>query len=288
MIQIRSPAGDGEMAVLDFGDAARPVDVVFLHANGFNAMTYRSILAPLSASLRMIVPDLRGHGSSRLKADPARRRSWNDLRDDVVGLLEALEAPPVVLAGHSMGATTALLTADRRPALAAKLLLLDPVILPPVLAALWRLPGAQKVGLARMPLARNALRRRAVFENRPAAFHAYRGRGAFQNWPETALADYVAGGFVERDDGSVQLACAPAWEASNYVAQANDVWGAVRRLNLPIRILKAERGSPTGVGQPDRMRGRHPNIQVATVAGGHFFPIERADVTRDAILDAAL
>ena len=27
--------GGGEMAVLDFGDPARPVDLVFVHANGF-------------------------------------------------------------------------------------------------------------------------------------------------------------------------------------------------------------------------------------------------------------
>ena len=54
MIPIRSPWGDGEVSVLDFGDASRPVDVVFAHANGFNAQTYRALLAPLSASLRII------------------------------------------------------------------------------------------------------------------------------------------------------------------------------------------------------------------------------------------
>ena len=41
--------GAGEMSVLDFGDPKRPVDLVFCHANGFNAATYRSVLAPLSA-----------------------------------------------------------------------------------------------------------------------------------------------------------------------------------------------------------------------------------------------
>ena len=37
--------GAGEMNVLDFGDPDRPVDLIFVHANGFNAMTYRSLLA---------------------------------------------------------------------------------------------------------------------------------------------------------------------------------------------------------------------------------------------------
>lgn len=38
--------GVGEMSVLDFGDPKRPVDLIFVHANGFNAATYRSLLAP--------------------------------------------------------------------------------------------------------------------------------------------------------------------------------------------------------------------------------------------------
>ena len=46
--------------------------------------------------------------------------------------------------------------------------------------------------------------------------------GAFKTWPETMLADYVAGGFVEQPEGKVELACAPVWEASNYAAQAHD------------------------------------------------------------------
>ena len=49
--------GAGEMSVLDFGDPERPVDLVFVHANGFNAMTYRTLLAPLSGTLRIWAPD---------------------------------------------------------------------------------------------------------------------------------------------------------------------------------------------------------------------------------------
>jgi pimeloyl-ACP methyl ester carboxylesterase len=288
MIPIRSPAGDGEMAVLDFGDGGRPVDIVFLHANGFNAMTYRMVLAPLAAGRRLIVPDLRGHGATHLNADPRKRRSWSDLRDDVLALVEALDAPPVTLAGHSMGGTLAVLAAAARPARVSSLVLFDPVVLPPLVAGLWRLPGARSLALARMPLAQAARRRRAVFESRPAAFHAYRGRGVFAGWPETALADYVAGGLFERPEGGVELACAPAWEASNYAAQANDTWGALARYPGPARLIRAERGSPTYIGDPDRFRRRHPNMTVETAPGGHFFPIERADIARDALLDATL
>ncbi len=288
MVPIRSPWGDGDMAVLDFGDAQRPVDVVFLHANGFNALTYRTLLAPLSATLRIVAPDLRGHGATTLKADPRGRRSWRDLRDDVLALLEALGGPPVTLAGHSMGGTVALEAAGARPGKVSNLALFDPVIWRPTVLALARLPGARALTAARFPLVQGALRRRSVFADQAEAFTTYRGRGAFASWPETTLADYVAGGFVERDNGTVELACAPAWEASNYIAQANDPWRVLRRFDRPVTILKGERGSTCHVSDRAGLSHRFARLRVETVTGGHFFPMERPNLVRDAILDAAV
>ena len=104
----------GGMGRLDWGDPDRPVDLVFLHATGFNALTYRTLLAPLGDRFHAVALDLRGHGSSTLPTDPKRHPSWRIYADDVAGFLRTLDRP-VVMAGHSMGATTALLTAERAP-----------------------------------------------------------------------------------------------------------------------------------------------------------------------------
>jgi pimeloyl-ACP methyl ester carboxylesterase len=288
MIPIRSPWGDGEVSVLDFGDPARPVDVVFLHANGLNAMTYRSMLAPLSASLRVIAPDLRGHGATRLKADPRGRRSWRDFRDDVTALLEVLGGPPVTLGGHSMGGTVALAAGAAAPDRVSNLALFDPVIWSRPELALMHLPGAQALARMRVPLIKGALRRRSVFDSRADAFQAYRGRGAFASWPETVLADYVAGGFSDRPDGRVELACKPEWEASNFAAQANSPWRNLSQTPRPILILRGDRGSTCHIREGASLRRRWPHVKVETVTGGHFFPMERPDLVRDALLDAAV
>jgi pimeloyl-ACP methyl ester carboxylesterase len=131
-IAIRSPAGDGVMAAVEMGPQDRPVDLVFSHANGFNALTYRHLLAPVAAAgFRVLAIDQRGHGRSRLAADPRDGHgSWLDYQQDLVGLLETLDQPPKVVAGHSMGGTAGLMAAGARPELVRSLVLLEPVILP--------------------------------------------------------------------------------------------------------------------------------------------------------------
>ena len=74
-LPVSNDRGEGFINVLDFGDRKRPVDLVFVHANGFNALTYRTLLAPLSGSLRIWAPDLRGHGGTTLPAEGADRRA---------------------------------------------------------------------------------------------------------------------------------------------------------------------------------------------------------------------
>lgn len=281
-----TPVAGGEIAGLEFGPTDRAIDIVFVHANGFNAQTYRTLLSPLAAGLRILAIDQRGHGATTLPADPDGRRSWRDLRDDLISVLDALGGPPVVLAGHSMGGTVSLLAAAERPERVKGLVLLDPVIMPWLAMLYAQAPWTSGQLWKRLPMVQAALRRRSVFDSREAAFAAYKGRGAFKTWPETMLADYVAGGFVERPEGVVELACAPAWEASNYAAQAHDPWRAVRRITAPVRILKAERQSTFRAGTGFAPRGRAVSIE--TIAGtSHFLPMERPDLVRDALFEMA-
>ena len=274
--------GAGELSVMDFGDAKRPVDLVFVHANGFNAATYRTLLAPLSASLRIWAPDLRGHGRTRLPTATAGRFSWADHRDDLVALLDAIDGPPVVMAGHSMGGTSSLLAAAERRDQVSGLVLLDPVIWSRPWIAAFALPLLRRLP-SRIPLVRGALRRRSVFDSREQAMAAYRGRGAFKGWPEMALADYLADGLVSVGD-HMELACAPEWEASNYAAQSHDPWRALKRLDRPVCILKAEQDSTCHVAA-----GSRPGVSVETVPGGtHLFPMLMPEIARDALFDAAV
>lgn len=279
LIPLRSPAGDGAMAALAFGPASRPVDLVFAHANGFNAMTYRQLLAPLGAAgWHVLAIDQRGHGRSQLPADPdAPGHSWLHYRDDLLALFQALGGPPRVLAGHSLGGTASLLAAaerGRRGEPAPALVLFDPV--------LPATDQASEASADHSPLVRGAQNRNDRFPGPTAALASYRGRGAFQTWPESVIADYLADGLTPRGDGSWHLCCAPAWEAANFMhPYRGDLASVLRALPGPLQVLRA------GTGSTCHWRDWPPHAQVQTLPGStHFLPMEQPEAAREALRQA--
>lgn len=268
----------GTVAALEFGPADRPLDVVFLHANGFNAGTYAAILGPLGEHLRVLALDQRGHGRTTLPAEPWAHDAWLVFRDDLLALLDALGETPTVLAGHSMGGTVCLLAAAERADAARRLVLFDPVVVTAERQAMF---GPE--GFRNSPLALGARRRRAVFPDREAAFQAYSGRGAFRTWPEASLRGYLADGLLEGEDGQVHLSCRPDWEASNFAAHFHDTIGAFGRVSCPVRIFKAEIGSTCGLEGHEAEVVRD-QVTLETVPGtSHFLPMERPELVREAL-----
>jgi pimeloyl-ACP methyl ester carboxylesterase len=273
---IPMPGRGGAMAALEFGPQDRPVDIVFSHANGFNARTYRTILAPLATDLRILALDLRGHGASTLPTAIEGRQGWLEFRDDLLALLAAACEAPVVLGGHSMGGTSSLLAAAAEPARVRALALFDPVVVPVEVQA----SGAT----VDSPLLVGALRRRATFPSRQAAFEAYLGRGGFKTWSEAQLVDYVQAGFRETATGEVTLTCTPEWEASNFRTHNYDAWTAFRESRCLIRILRAAEGSTFRLEGRENDLGDDGRIQAQTIPGTtHFLPMERPELVRSVL-----
>ena len=274
------PSRGGAMAALDFGPAGRPIDVIFSHANGFNARTYRGILSPLAERLRILAIDLRGHGATTLPTTIEGREGWPQFRDDLLALMAAVAEAPLVLAGHSMGGTSSLLAAAAEPARVKALALFDPVVMPAGVAAD---PDAMQDN----PLAAGAERRRAIFPSKAAAVEAYTGRGAFRTWSPEQLADYVEAGFRETETGEVTLTAAPAWEASNFRTHNYDPFAAFRDSHCPIDIRRAEFASTCRIEGYEAELAATGRITVETVPGtSHFLPMERPDVVAAALRSA--
>jgi pimeloyl-ACP methyl ester carboxylesterase len=279
----------GAMAGIAFGAPTPTPDIVFLHAAGFNARTYRTLLEPLGEKYHVLALDARGHGRTRLKTRVLGYTSWRGHRDDLIAVLERHFTQPVTLAGHSMGATVSLLTAGRRPDLVKAVALFEPVILPAAAYAAAELPFIPALNRGFLPIARSALHRRRRFSNRAAAVNAFVNRGAFKSFSREIIEDYVADGFIDTPSGAVKLACHPRYEAATFCAQRNHPWTALEAGSGPLVLLRAERHSTLSASAMQRIAAVRPGARVATVEGAsHMLPMERPDRVRAAIEAAAL
>ncbi len=281
----------GEFAGVEFGDPIKDVSALLLHATGFNAMTYQSLLAPLGLRARLVALDLRGHGRSTMPAK-TNFASWRHHRDDVIHWIEKHAPNGLVLTGHSMGACVALLVAGKRPDLVKGLVLVDPVILPPRIYRFNHLMPFSRLLMRRLEMAKMARRRRSDYASVDEARASYKGRGAFATWREPFLDDYLLDAFERTDDNphdsedqTWSLLCTPKMEAATFGAQRNRPWGALRRVKkagVPLIILRPEKKAVLSAEEAKRILRRYPRAVVKTVRGTtHFLPMEAPYAVRE-------
>ncbi|PXX69058.1 lipase [Nocardia tenerifensis] len=98
--------------------------VLALHGMTGHGKRWEDLAVNHLPDLRIIAPDLRGHGRS--SALPPW--TFEAVADDLVELLEAETTEPVTVVGHSFGGACAMYLARRRPDLIRGLVLLDPAI----------------------------------------------------------------------------------------------------------------------------------------------------------------
>ena len=270
------PLRDGTLSALHFGEMSEPVRLVFLHANGFNAQSYRAVLGSLG--VHAVAFDMRGHGQSREMPQPSNLPNWHIFRDDCVEFFERhlpnLTDGRVVLAGHSFGAVSAILAAPKIKVKLSGYVGFDPVSVPFLFRLTSALPGGRAYMKKRVPIARNAGRRKSVFDSPDAAFERWQGRGAFKGMADEVLRDYISGGLIPRADGQWELACDPKWEQAIFAAQWHNLFKAARALPDNSKMIYAGGRPPVSShGTRRAVQTAQPNIDVQFDANlGHLFP----------------
>jgi N-formylmaleamate deformylase len=104
---------------------AKPT-LVLPHGLTANGACWTGLAHLLEKEYDIIMPDARGHGKSSV---PDYGYLYEDHANDVIGLINSLRLPPLVLLGHSMGGMTAAVLASRNPKLLRGLILADPAFL---------------------------------------------------------------------------------------------------------------------------------------------------------------
>ena len=81
------------------------VPLVLLHGFPFDHTIWEEVIGEIKKGIRIIAPDLRGHGSSIIEES---NYSIVDMASDVIELLDHLQLGQVGIAGHSLGGYIAL------------------------------------------------------------------------------------------------------------------------------------------------------------------------------------
>lgn len=255
--------------------------LIFSHANGFPAGTYRKLFATWAdAGWRVLALDKFGH-------DPAFPvvSNWRPTRDELIAFIEHSGAQaPVHLVGHSLGGYLSLLVACRRPDLTAGVVLMDS----PVLSG-WRAHSvrvAKLTGLiGRVSPARVSRRRRRHWPSDEAVRAHFEPKRAFARWDPAVLDDYLATGFEPDPAGGVQLAFSREVETRLYNTLPHHL-GALLHAHPPRCPVSFIGGTQSAeirqVGLAATRRLVHDRL--LWIEGSHLFPMERPDETAAAVL----
>lgn len=287
---IRFALADGDLAARHW---PRPgaQRLVFCHATGFCATAYRAMFERLAGRFDITALDLRGHGRSRLPADPKSLRNWAPIVRDVAGVLDRLHEAspePVLLAGHSLGGASSLLAARGRTDVAG-LILIEPV----AADLLWAIAAHSPIArftTGNFPLVKGARARRAAWPDRADVIASYARKPLFAAWAPGALEDYLEDGLEpapEQGPNGVRLSCKPAWEAAAFAAQANWIWPAVSEARGHVRVLAANHPTSTVSAEARRRFARRGADVVALDGVTHLVPFERPEIAARFIMESA-
>lgn len=268
----------GQISALHFGDKTRPIRLVFLHANGFNGLTYRRVFDGLST--HSVALDLRGHGYSTLPIPEGPLYNFHIFRDDVVEFIEGYVDDPVLIVGHSLGGAVAMLANQILPHHIGAALILDPPTLPASWRIIFRQPFIHRWFYEHFNLSKKARLRQAVFSDRGSLLAHYQKKSLFRRFSPGVLGDYIEGGTRPHDDG-ITLCCPPDWEARIFLGHDNDLFGAARALPKHSYYILADdkmASSPSARFRIRRIMGRD---RIETAQGSHhLFPMEHPDYVR--------
>lgn len=257
----------------------QPGAIVFSHANGFPAGTYRVIFEAWRAAGHTV------HAIEKYGHDPRFpvTSNWPHLRAQLIEFIEHEVGGPAFLVGHSLGGYLSLMAASCRPDLARGLVMLDS----PVLSG-WKARAVQvakALGASeRFGPGQVSKRRRQQWDDHDAAFRHFAAKPAFARWAPGVLHDYISSG-TEAHGPQRRLSFTREIETAIYNSIPHHLARVLRAHPLQCDMAFVRGTNSVEVRQVGlRTTERLAKGQVTAIEGTHLFPFERPDETAATVL----
>ena len=258
-----------------------PVGAHFYHASGFPVGVYRPFLDKLSTRLSIDALHLRPTWDQ--PGIIPKDRSWEIYASDLINFIEATYQKPIIAIGHSLGASSTVLAARKRPDLFKALVLVESTQVSKVTSTLIRL--APKQLLKHFNPARNSIKKKARWSSREEFYSEYRSNRAYKRVDDQSLAYFKEHSVRELKSGGVELVYPTSWETVSYMGPPH-LMDTLCRLEVP---MVAVRGKPSvflsEASWEKWKKESSGTIFKEDLNFGHLFPLEAPQICADLVIE---
>lgn len=256
---------------VDWGNPEAP-PLLLVHGGRDHARNWDWVALRLRTEYHIVAPDLRGHGDSQWAVGGSY--SVADYTLDLAQLIEALQLPPLLLIGHSLGGSVALHYAATYPERVNKVVAIEGLGPPPWLVAERSARERMRDWIAEMQaLARRHPRRYASLEEAMA-----RMREANPHLTEEQARHLTVHGCYRAEDGTY------LWKFDNYVRatspylegmrDARAMWSEIR---CPVLLVRGEESWASDPAKDGRAAAFRNATVVNIPKAGHWVHHDQLD-----------
>ena len=246
-----------QVAVHDYGGSGHPT--LFVHGTGLVSRMWEPIINRLGSDFRAICVDLRAHGATTNPSDI----DFFDHRmvADLASVVDAFNLQDAWVVGHSMGGATSILTSLVRPGAFERAWVYEPI--------LFERTEDRPAGSINFVEATK--HRRSIFPSRQEVINRYGARAPLNEVHPDCLEAYVRHGFVDRSDGSIELACDPLLESRAFEQFLQQGWDRLSQVEIDVLVAYGGAGLDRPSTAAASIADRLPSSSLEVFAGsGHF------------------
>jgi len=239
------------------------------HANAYPFGCYTSFLKPFADKYNIIGMHTRAMWPD---SAPSSIKNWEVFGDDLIEFFSERSFTGAIGIGHSMGAIYSLLAARKRPELFQKIIMIDPVILPPAIYYAMKMPDFIKKRMN--PLMLSAERRKDRWNTKEEAIEYLKSKKVYQRFHPESFEDFVNHGLKE-EEGTVRLAFPREWEAKIYSSVTN-IWSLLKKPPCPLVIIRAQYSDVINDKGWEQIKLKTANAEFINFEkAGHLIPMEK-------------